>query len=256
MTERAASLLVASAQTANPFDTLARWMATRFGEWANETYDRPQAAKTFNQLGLSTGERAAVISNIRNQAGDMYIPGLVTMAQIFQCVPSLAVREGVKTVDEWRSIASQAREFGKTLTGNGTLPQALVRAYLEGRDSASVNAQPLPLDPARMRLDEVTGINSVTPIEDLMAAGVWATNKYLDSALATNACPALQGYVEGLLPSPTTMYDASWDFYGEVVGRYLYPLIEIDPLTIPEATRVDHRTQKSIGLLALSLMDS
>jgi hypothetical protein len=199
---------------------LAHWMVDQFAEWATAGHARLGLLKAFEKHDLSNEERIRVRNAFQNKTAQAYAPGVVAMSEIFAAVPGVARRGGVPR-SQWSTIASQAREFGGEYARSGTLVQCIVRGYLGAFEQVGVHGEK-HLDQAKLTLDAQTGITSVTPIENIVAAAEAVVGDARHPESRSDACIGLQANPQGLEAS--TMYDAAWNAFGSAAERLIYPL--------------------------------
>ncbi len=200
---------------------LGMWMADQLSAWSGEVHGGLDFGATFEKRQLPNNERVAVRDAIREAAKPSYGTGIMAMSEIFGVVPPVASREGVTDPKDWSKIASQARNFGRALSFDGSNALAYVRAYLNPGDHVVARTGTPHVDPSLMRLDEELGITTVTDLEAMMAVAKEVANADMVNEGHAGTCVAPQAVPLG--DEHGSMYDLVWDAYGFAIDRYVYP---------------------------------
>lgn len=184
-----------------------------------------------------------------------HAPGLFAMAEFVSVVPWLAAREGVPR-ERWRETALRTQRFAAKLSRNGSWVQVLIRCYLSKQGSEEDGRGIRTLDPALLCLDDDTGIDSVTPFEDLLAGAKAATARHLGPP--QGICVALQAAASGTpdgVDKPT-MFGAIWSSFVTAAERLVFPAFDVSRADISAPAPADPYCAEALDRLASSRRDT
>jgi hypothetical protein len=178
-----------------------------------------------------------------------YAPGLFAIAEIVSVVPAIASRAGVPR-DLWLGIAQRCQAFGAQLARDNTAVQVLLRSYLGRADVGDDLHDVRVFDPARLRLDEATGMTTTTPLETLLEAARKAAAGEGHAYHA--ACVAMQA------PSPVApagteapnMFGAIWLSFAHAADRLVFPRFDPRRAAVPPEAAPDPACEITLGELA------
>lgn len=199
---------------------LDKWVLDELVAWSNRTAPRLPAETTeriFEDYQLTREERVAVRGLVLTQARQAFTPGIETINQVQAPVPWVAARAGeTYDLDAWAERSRRAKQFAASFAGSGTNVLGLVRRYLmvDAKEHLS------PFDPTKLITDEHTGISTITPLPDIVAAAAEAVDTIAGTELERTVCVAREAQPAGM---QSTFYDAIWDAYTTAVRRYIYP---------------------------------
>ena len=216
--------------------SLAAWMLIDLVQAAgqvNHALDRHGVMESFHIAPRARESLSlAVLCPLSRHA-----PGLIAIAEIMAVIPLLAHRADVPA-NRWGGIALGSLAFGAMLARDGTAVQVLLRSYLGRSEAGPAGAGIRSLDPALLRLQGETGITTVTPLPDLLAAARCAAARY--NVAPRGVCVALQA------PAPeaaggrgTTMFGAIWASFAAAAERLVFPHFDPSRDAIPAEAAID-----------------
>lgn len=197
-----------------PHERTAFWMTMDLADWVERTHGKLSYQETFDRHELSGPGRVKVRSTLREQAINMYAPGIRAMSEIFSVIPVLALREGIDDPNAWLQFADKARDFGAAIARDGTRTQAVLRIMLGLRNDVSQSGV------VNLKLDNDTGVTSKLDLPILITGVSRQIAEIAPRASDGHICTALQAKVPGL--GGKTMFDACWDSYAAFAERSLY----------------------------------
>jgi hypothetical protein len=230
------------------FYGLACWTIGQLAGWSGVGHSRLSWGETFEKYQLSNPDRVLVRETFQKHPGIAYAPGMLAMSEIFAAVPVVATRDGIGR-EGWGTIASKASVFGGQIARDDTDVQYLVRNYLHTqKERPTLGINLYVLDVAKLKLDEATGITSVTPINDLLGESRKLISKMFTPSI--DACVALQA--KSPCPNERNMFDATWSAFGSISDRIIYPYVEL-PTEIPAQadTDTDYKTTLKAGAVMI-----
>ncbi len=229
--------------------SLAAWMLLEMVQSADQFYQALEWEQAFERFHVAPELQTSVIRSVLCPAA-RHAPGLFAIAEIIAVIPKVASRDGVPP-DGWCEIARRSEAFGAMLAHDGTAVQVLMRSYLSGWDEHADASALRILDPSKLKLDPVTGITTVTPIEDLLHASRAATARHNDSYHAT--CVALQAPAPEGARRPvgtTSMFDAVWSSFADAASRLVFPRFHLEHDTARPAAEPDLICTETLDRLA------
>lgn len=196
------------------FYNVSAWMINSLTEWAAAAHSHIDMPGVFKKHQLGIEDRIHVLNRLKNEdeVKASYIPGFQAMAQVFSVIPEVASRDAGQDAD-YGEIAAKARFFGESIARDGTMVQIVARKYL-------INSKTY-FDASKFKLDEETGITTVTPIEQIVDEAREASRREFPPV--DGVCVAMQAKING--PSSPTVFEASWDAMTSVGQRLVYPNI-------------------------------
>jgi hypothetical protein len=215
---------------------LAFWMLNQLNVWSGQGHSRLSIGETFEKYELPNDWRVSVRGYFQRHAFAAYTPGVTAMAEIFAVVPSIAKREGVDQ-DEWAEIAGRSSKFGEEMARHGTNAQALLRDYWSMGERYGATADIIseqgykrpPLYGGKLKLDDESGITSVTPLDELVKMTVEIVDE-VEFREGPGVCVALQA--EAPTEQCPNMFAAFWSAYGSAAKRLIYD--QTDEVSIPD----------------------
>lgn len=230
--------------SASPYLHLSDWMIRQLAGWSAEAHKKLSYGEVFDRYDLTGTERVRIREVIQKQAAFAFAPGLNAINEIHSVVPHVATREGVDRKD-WGEIARRARLFGTILAKQPTHTQALARTYLKDAfQSLNYNE----INPRYFRLDDDTGITTVTPIDKLLATAQQANNAYFVAEDHAGICVALQ--VKSPALDNRTVFDAAWDAFSDATERLIYPGLPMAELDLSPPYASDEQPEVRMDQLA------
>jgi hypothetical protein len=207
----------------DPYTNVAVWMLTQFSNGAEQQCPHLRYDAAYKRHGIPAEKGALLHLYQLARPGEAYGPGMHAMAQIHEVIPSVAARDGLP-VEDWAAIASQARKFGQKYALDGTVAQVLTRFYLSGAEEV------VPFKPERLKLDNKTGVTSVTPIADIVETARDAATRHRNYPEGMpDTCLAM--FIKPPELDGKSLYDATWDAYSEFVAREVYPQVKPEQST-------------------------
>lgn len=235
---------------------LGSWVLDRFSEWVVNSQAKLSFAETFEKYELPNNYRVHIRERMLLRPEVIYFPGIQGMADVASAAPLVAARNGIGA-EGWGEVAKDSSKFGAAISRDGTEVQFLVRTYLvrEPSERDGKLSRRNFLDPSMMKLDDETGITTVTPIPELIsiAKNALRQDPEIPEPLAHEVCLALQ------TKSPTEeakiMFDATWFAYVAAAERLIYPLFEFEPDEIPAEAPPDPDVKANISASTQKLKD-
>ena len=227
---------------------LATWLLVEVVTAADRVRDHLDWDDTFDRCNVPAALRPRVVQSVL-QPTSRYAPGIFAMAEIVAAVPPLAVRGGVPA-EAWCGIALASERFAACLSSNGTDLQVVVRDYLRAPIDPN-DADRRVLDARRLRLDDVTGITSVTPIDDLLAAAGASVKRNIGPP--KGICVAMMAKAPStrqVVAMPPTMYGAIWSAFVRAAARLIYPHYLVDRRDVDVQADPDRDFMSAIEALA------
>lgn len=220
--------------------SLAAWMLIELVQAAGRINHALDWGVVMDRHGVAPRQREslslAVLSPLSRHA-----PGLFAIAEILSVLPAVAERAQVPRA-HWSALARRSEAFGAQLARDGTGVQVLVRSYL-GRSEGGLRC----LDPARLRIDAATGLATVTPIGDLLAAARDAARHY--QGPAHGVCVALQAAAPGA--GGASMFGAIWASFADAAARLVFPRFDPQACAIPPQAAPDPDCAQALERLAV-----
>ena len=225
--------------------SLAGWMLIEIIQAADDVYqelDWEQAMERFRVAPeLQDSVTRAVLCPATRHA-----PGLFAMAEIVSVIPMVASRSGVSR-DRWNEIASRSQAFGAKLAHDGTIVQVLIRNYLSRTITPTTGHGVRLLNPAWFRLDEGTGLSTVTPLADLLSAACAVVDQ---NETHHSTCVALQAAAPEAVNGATTMFGAIWSSFAEAANRLVFPRFDISKYPVQQQAAPDPKYVETFAQLA------
>jgi hypothetical protein len=217
--------------------SLAGWMLIQIVQAADRVRHKLDWQKALDTYQVASHLRDSVWRAVLNPTS-RYAPGIFAIAELVSVIPVVATRAAVLR-NEWCGVARRAERFGASLSRNGSYVQVLIRSYLSVRESASVLRGFRSLDPALLRLDGETGISTVTPLDELLAAAAKAVTRHIGPA--RGVCVALQAPAPEYpdTPDSPTMFGAIWSAYAAAAERLVFPHFDAIATAIPRQAPPD-----------------
>lgn len=218
------------------FYNVSAWMINSLTEWVVATHSQLDISGVFKKHSLDMEDRVHVLNRFKHdgKVRASYVPGFQAMAQIFSVIPEVATRDSGSDAD-YGEIASRARLFGESIARDGSMVQIVARKYL-------INSKTY-LDSSKLKLDEETGITTVTPIEQIVHEAREASKHEFPPE--DGVCVAMQAKING--PSSPTVFEASWDALTDFGQRLIYPNIAEQELAkVPKQAAPDPNLAKTI----------
>jgi hypothetical protein len=214
---------------------LAAWMVGEIVLSANRLHPKLDWENAFELYDVPA-EQKLLIKRAVLEPVTRYAPGMIALAEIVAATPLVSTRACVDHA-KWGCIARLAEGFGAKISCDGTDVQVVIRNYLRDTDHASTSRATPVLDSALLKLDDETGVSSVTPIHDLVSIARAAVIEHLGSA--TGMCVAMHARApvcDHAPGRPTTMYGAIWTAYVAAVERLVFPNVDLSRVVIrPQA---------------------
>jgi hypothetical protein len=229
------------------------WMLERFGEWSQKRHSRLGLLEAFEKYELENADRVTLRQAYQMAPTYAYAPGVMAMTEVFAVVPGIAQREDMGR-ERWAEISSRAATFAIDLATEGTGLQALLRDYLKDEKNTMTRRSPANiggsniiaatvLDAGKLKLDDETGITTVTPFENLRAASLEALEEVLLGE-SSHACAALRA--RGPSGGCSNMFNAVWSAYGSAVQRMIYSRIGDDAIEVVSQGSEDENYRENL----------
>lgn len=228
--------------------SLAGWMLIECVQAAQHVNGALHWQQAMDGFHVAPGLQASVARSVLCPAAK-HAPGLFAIAEIMAVVPLLASRCGLPR-ERWHGIARRGEAFGALLARDGTAVQVLLRNYLY-RPASGVPATGLrSLNPACLRLDEATGLSTVTPLGELLAAARTAAARHYDAPAAI--CVALQAPAPQLPgdAGAATMFGAIWGAFAAAADRLVFPRFDPRGVSIPAQAAPDPAHAQTLECIA------
>jgi hypothetical protein len=228
---------------------VAAWMVGEIALAANRLRLKLDWESAFDLYDV-TSEQKLRIKRAVLEPVTRYAPGMIALSEIVAVTPLVATRASVRRAG-WGRIARLAEGFGAKISRDGTDVQLVIRNYLRDTNDATVSRSTPVLDSALLKLDDETGVSSVTPIHDLVSTARTAVIEHLGSA--TGMCVAMQAKApvcDHLHGTATTMYGAIWTAYVAAVERLVFPNIDLSGVVIRPQAGPDPHVPAAMDRLA------
>ena len=227
--------------------SLAGWMLIEFVRAANHVHLALDWERAIEQFEVAPRLHESVARAVLAPAS-RHAPGLFAIAEIISVVPKVASRAGLRR-DRWPEVAARAQAFGSALARDSTAVQVLIRSYLSRTESSDDHRGLRALNAAWLRLDDVTGLTTVTPVETVLAAAREAAARHGHSYHAT--CVALQARApEALAGTIGTMFGAIWSSFTHAADRLVFPRFNPDRDSVPPEAGPDAACAATLESLA------
>jgi hypothetical protein len=228
---------------------LAAWMVREIALAANRLCPKLDWESAFDTYGVTTEQKLRIKRAVLEPV-TRYAPGMIALSEIVAVTPLVTTRASVRRA-EWGRVARLAEGFGAKISCDGTNVQLVIRNYLRDTTDATVWRSTPVLDSALLKLDDETGVSSVTPIDDLISTARVAVIEHLGPA--TGMCVAMQARApvcDHVHATPATMYGAIWTAYVAAVERLVFPNIDLSGVVIRPQAGPDPHVPAAMDRLA------
>lgn len=228
---------------------LATWVLAEVVRGANRTQQKLRWEETFDYYKVPLELKSRVMRSVLEPTS-RHAPGIFAMCEIVAATPMVAIRESIP-LSSWGAIARSTEKFGAKISCDGTDLQVLIRNYLRKPPQTTKYPYQRVLEPALLRLDDETGITSVTPIDALIAVAKTAVAEHIRPpkgvcvALLANAPACEHGSTAAV-----TMYGAIWSAYAAAAAHLIFPNVNISKAEIPAQAEPDPHFAVAIDALA------
>ena len=218
--------------------SLATWLLAQIVRAANRVQHKLSWEETFDYYNVPSEIQERVLRAVLEPTS-RHAPGIFAMCEIVAAVPEVAIRESVPRSD-WGTIARDTEKFGTKISYDGTDLQVLIRDYLRKSPETAKQRYQRVLEPALLRLDDETGLTSITPIDDLISSAKVAVAEHIRPP--KGVCVALLAKApvcEHDFTAPTTMYGAIWSAYAQAADRIIFSNVDLRRLDISPPAEPD-----------------